>query len=371
MSARADSMIPHVWARSHHPQEEPVMIRIAIVGTGGMANSHARAFAGMRGCKLVAACDVIPERVQAFAERYGIPGVYTDFDQLLAEADSDAVSNVTPDAFHASLSLKAIAGGKHVLCEKPLATNYGDARRMAAAARRKGVINMVNLSYRNSAAVHRTHDLISSGQIGRVMHLEASYLQSWLSSQYWGDWREGPAWLWRLSTKHGSKGVLGDIGVHVLDFASYAAGDIKSVNCRLKTFSKARGNRLGEYVLDANDSAVITVELAGGAIGTVHTTRWATGQANSLLLRVYGDEGAIEVNLDRSYQELRICRGRDTAKQVWKTMKCHPAPTVYQRFIKSIRTGENDQPDFARGAAIQKVLDACFRSDAEGRTVRV
>jgi len=347
------------------------MIRIAIVGTGGMANSHARAYAEIKGCKVVAACDLIAERASAFAEKHGIPRAYADVDELLADGEFDAVSNVTSDAAHAPVSLKAIAKGKHVLCEKPLATNFADARKMAAAARRKRVINMVNLSYRNAAAIHRAHSLIQRGDIGRVMHVEASYLQSWLTSTHWGEWRKSPAWLWRLSTAHGSKGVLGDLGVHILDFASYAAGDIRSVNCRLKTFRKAKGNRLGEYRLDANDSVVMTVEFAGGAIGTIHTTRWATGHANSLLLRVYGDKGAVVVDLDKSYTELRVCRGKDVNKLQWSVIKCRPTPTIYRRFIKSVRTGVNDQPDFARGAAIQKALDACFQSDAEGRAVKV
>jgi predicted dehydrogenase len=347
------------------------MIRIAIVGTGGMANSHARAYAGIKGCKLVAACDVIPERAKAFAERHGIPKAYGDIEEMLADAEFDAVSNVTSDAAHAPVSLKVIAAGKHVLCEKPLATCHPDARKMASAAKRKGVINMVNFSYRNSAAIHCAHDMIQRGDIGRVIHVEASYLQSWLTSTHWGDWRTGPAWLWRLSTAHGSKGVLGDIGVHIVDFASYAAGDIKSVDCKLKTFPKAKGGRIGKYKLDANDSAVMTVELANGAIGTIHTTRWATGHKNSLLLRVYGDKGGIVVDLDKSYTELQVCRGKDMNVPHWKTIKCRPTPNIYQRFIKSIKTGKNDQPDFARGAAVQKVLDACFVSDAEGRAVKV
>jgi len=326
------------------------MIKLAIVGTGGMANAHAKAFQAIRGVRLVAACDIV---------------------QLLKKADVDAIANVTPDASHAPVSLAAIRYGKHVLCEKPLATCYSDAKKMAAAARRKGVINMVNLSYRNSAAIHRAARLVRQGAIGRVMHLEASYLQGWLVGKHWGDWHSSSNWLWRLSTAHGSKGVLGDLGVHILDFASYPAGDIVSVNCRLKTFHKAEGDRIGEYVLDANDSAVITVELEGGAIGTIHTTRWATGHQNSLLLRIYGDKGGIEIDLDKSYSELRICRGKDVDKAQWKTIKCAATPNIYQRFIKSIRTGRNDQPDFARGAAIQKVMDACFESDKLGTAVKV
>ncbi len=347
------------------------MVKLAVVGTGGMAHAHARSFQGIRGVKLVAACDVVPEKVAAFAEQFGIPQTFTDLKKMLAEADIDAVTNVTPDAAHATVALAVVKAGKHILSEKPLATCYADAKKMADAARRKGVINMVNLSYRNSSAIHRAAKLVRQGAIGRVMHLEASYLQGWLGSAYWNKWRTAPSMLWRLSTEHGSKGVLGDLGVHIVDFASYPAGDIASVDCRLKTFHKADGDRIGEYKLDANDSAVITVELEGGAIGTIHTTRWAVGQKNSLLLRLYGEKGGIIVDLDKSYGELQICSGKDADKAEWKTIKCAATPNIYQRFIKSIRTGKNDQPDFARGAAIQKVLDACFESDRKGEAVKV
>ncbi|MHC5034915.1 MAG: Gfo/Idh/MocA family protein, partial [Planctomycetota bacterium] len=221
------------------------MIRIGIVGTGSMANTHARELGKIKGCRLVAACDVIRERAEAFAKTYGIPEVYDDADEMLASAPLDAISNVTPDAFHAPISLAAIAKGKHVLCEKPLAVTFPDARKMAQAAKRKGVINMVNLSYRNSPAIHKARELVQNGDIGRVIHFEASYLQSWLSSKCWVDWRADATWLWRLSRKHGSMGVLGDIGVHVVDFASYGAGDIRQVRCRLKTFPKVKGNRVG------------------------------------------------------------------------------------------------------------------------------
>jgi predicted dehydrogenase len=347
------------------------MIRLAIIGTGGMANAHAKAFQGIKGCTLVAACDVYSDRVEPFARKYRIPEVYTDVDDLLESSEIDAVANVTPDAFHASISLKVIAKGKHILCEKPLATNYPDAKKMAEAARRKGVINMVNFSYRNSSAIQRAYQLIQSGEIGRIRHVEASYLQGWIASKSWGDWRKSPAMLWRLSKKHGSQGTLGDLGVHIIDFATFPAGDIKSLECRLKTFPKPGGGRIGEYVFDANDSAVIAVELKNGAIGTIHTTRWAVGHVNSIKLGIYGEVGGLEIDLDRSIDTLRICRGKDMRKSVWKTVKCGKTPTVFQRFIKSIRTGRNDQPDFARGAAVQRILDACFESDKEGRAVTV
>lgn len=348
------------------------MIKIAIVGTGGMAGGHAEWFQSkIKGCTVVACCDVVTDRAKAFAERFHIPAFYTDMDEMLAKEKLDAVTNVTPDRFHAPLTLKAVAKGLHVLCEKPLATCYADARKMAEAARKKGVINMVNLSYRNSSAIHRAAQLIQDGKLGRVIHFDASYLQSWLVSKAWGDWHTGDNWGWRLSTKHGSMGVLGDIGVHIVDFATYPAGEVRNVHCRLKTFDKAPGGKLGKYELDANDSAVITVELANGALGTIHTSRWATGHLNSLKLQIHGDKGALQIDLDESYEQIKLCLGKDVDPATWKTVKVPATPNNYQRFIKSIRTGKNDQPDFARGAEVQKILDACVTSAAKQQIVRL
>jgi predicted dehydrogenase len=114
--------------------------------------------------------------------------------------------------------------GKHVLCEKPLATRYPDALAMAEAAAEAGVVNMVNLSYRNVPALQAAARMVAEGAIGPVRHFEASYLQSWLTQPAWGDWKTESQWLWRLSTAHGSKGVLGDVGIHILDYATFIAG---------------------------------------------------------------------------------------------------------------------------------------------------
>jgi predicted dehydrogenase len=351
---------------------ESNMVKIAIVGTGGMANAHAQNFAQIPGCRISAVCDVDKSKAAEFADRHDLKvQAFGDVSELLAQTECDAVTNVTPDAHHAAVSLKAIKAGKHVLCEKPLATCYADAKKMADAAKRKGVINMINLSYRNSSAIHKAAGLVAEGKIGRVMHIDASYLQSWLTGNSWGDWRSSDNWLWRLSTGHGSGGVLGDLGVHILDFATYPVGKVSKVHCRLKNFKKAPGNRIGEYKLDANDSAVITIEFAGGAIGTVHTSRYATGYSNCLQLRIFGDEGAIRIDLDDAYDTLDICAGKDRHKVVWRKVKCGKTPSIYKRFVDSIKKGENDQPDFARGAVIQKILDSCLESDRVDSTIRV
>lgn len=347
------------------------MVNIAIVGTGGMAKNHAEMFAAAQGCQVVAVCDIDLAKAKTFADTHGINKVYTELEDLLADPDIEAVSNVTPDKFHKPVSLQIIAAGKHVLCEKPLAVNASDAQEMADAAKAAGVINMVNLSYRDAPAIQEAKKRIAAGEIGRVMHVDASYLQSWLVSNQWGVWHSEDTWLWRLSSEHGSKGVLGDVGIHILDFASYPVGDIEEVFCQLKCFDKAPGNQIGEYHLDANDSALIQARFANGAMASIHTTRWATGNINTLRLRIHGDKGAIDIDLDRSRNTLQMCRGNNLNDAQWETLDCPDTPNNYQRFIDSIVSGVNDQPDFAYGAKLQVVIDSCFESDAQRQPVSI
>ncbi len=344
-----------------------VMLRVAIVGTGSIANYHATQFSRIKGCQVVAACDVDEERVAAFCAKHSVPTFFTDVDLMLKKCEIDAVVVSTPDRFHAPASLKALKLKKHVLCEKPLAVNYAEASAMARAAKRAGVVNMVHFTYRNAPVIHKAHELIASGKLGHIVHVDASYLQSWLVSIEWGDWRKTPGLGWRLSTRHGSTGALGDLGVHLIDFASYAAGEIKAVNAHLKAFTKIKGKKHGEYTLDANDTALMQVEFKHGGLGMLHTTRWATGHLNTIQLLICGTKGAIRINLDRSKEKLEISTGEDLKPAKWKEITCPKTPTIQERFVKSIRTGKNDQPDFARGAEVQKVLDACFESHATGK----
>jgi predicted dehydrogenase len=290
---------------------------------------------------------------------------------MLAQSELDAVTIVTPDPFHHPLALKVIAAGKHVLCEKPLALDHADAEEMRNAAEKAEVINMVNFSYRNSSAIQKAKELVAQGELGTIRHVHAYYHQSWLAHDYWGDWRTSPSLLWRLSKSHGSAGVINDIGIHILDFASMPLGSLDSVHCRLKCFEKPEGKKVGEYELDANDTAIITAEFTNGALGTIHTTRWAYPHHNSLRLDLYGDKASIEIDLNASYTELKINRILGRTAMAWETLDCGKTPTNFERFIRSIQTGEQDQPDFARGAEIQSVLDACHLSSETDKTIRI
>lgn len=341
-------------------------VRLLILGTGGMAANHAENFGKIPGVQLVAGVDTRPDPLAAFCDRFAIQNRFANLNEALAWGEFDAVTNVTPDAAHHATTMPLLASGKHVLCEKPLATNAAHAAEMADAAARAGVISMVNLSYRNVPALQKAAELVAAGAIGTVRHFEASYLQSWLTQPAWGPWQEQPQWLWRLSTAHGSKGVLGDVGIHILDFATFAAGlDVADISCRLVTFDKAPDGRVGEYVLDANDSATMQLRLTNGALGTIAATRFATGHLNDLRLRLYGDAGGIEVSFERGISRLSACLPPALETADWSEIPCPPVPTVYDRFIAAIRGEGPAIPDFTRAARLQTLLDRAEDSAAQ------
>lgn len=353
------------------------MIKLAIVGTGGIAHWHAQSFQSIEGVQIVGACDIDKERVKAFTNKYNIENTYNSFDDLLKHCEFDAISNATPDPFHKEIALKAIKKNKHVFSEKPLAENYPDAKEMYEAIKDTNLINMVNFSYRNSSGYQELVKVVQSGEIGKVRHVEATYYQSWLTSKYWGDWKTQDKWLWRLSTAHGSMGTLGDLGVHIFDFVSFPVGKIKHINSRLKIF-KDKGKKIGEYVLDANDTFVSMIEFDNGAIGTVSSTRFATGFTNRLDLKIFGDLGAVRISFDDPITEgnqYEITKDTERVildksdKLIWNTINTKPTPNNFERFIQSIKSKKNDQPDFKRGAEIQKILDSCIKSSKENKWI--
>ena len=340
-------------------------MKLLILGTGGMAASHARAFVAMPGVEVVAAADVDAQRAAAFAKTHGIAKSFGSLEAALKAGGFDAVTNVTPDPIHHPTTLQCLAAGKHVFCEKPLAENKKLAQEMTDAARQAGLINMVNLSYRNVPALQMGRKLIAQGAVGEIRHVEASYRQSWLVANNWGHWNTDPKWLWRLSSKHGSRGALGDVGIHILDFATFATGlEPVSLQARLKTFDKIPGGKIGDYELDANDSAVMSLEFSNGALGVVHTSRFMTGYTNTLRLHVFGTKGAVEIDHNADYTRLRVCRGEDVHSQAWAGVECPPVKTNFQKFAEAVTSGKNGEPDFAHATKLQGYLDACFEGEA-------
>jgi predicted dehydrogenase len=343
-------------------------MRLLVLGSGSMASNQVTHFSAIEGVELVGAVDTDPARLNAFCDGHNIPKRFETLEAALKWGRFDAVTNVTPDAAHYPTTLAVLQKGKHIFCEKPLATDYPKAEEMTQAAEKAGVVNMVNLTYRNVAQLQKARQMVLEGAVGEVRHVEASYLQSWLVSHAWGDWRTEPRWLWRLSREHGSNGVLGDVGVHILDFVVYgAAVDIRSGFGRLQTFHKAEGDRIGDYPLDANDSFALSVEFTNGALGLIHASRFGTGYLNTLRLRIFGDRGAIELQHGVDGTTLRACVGEDIESPIWQDIAVEPVETNYQRFVEAVTDGRSQDPTFRHATYLQKIIDMAMVSDAERR----
>ncbi len=343
-------------------------MKIGIVGTGNISARHLNEFSKIENVNVEAVCDTNVENLNLFLKNNKEKKIrgYSSLENMLEnEKYFDGISNTTPDKFHKETSLQILDKGFNIFCEKPLAENYQDAKEMVDAAQKSKKINMVNFTYRESSAYQKLVEILKSGQLGTPRHVSACYYQSWLASDKWGKWREDDKWLWRLSTKHGSNGALGDTGVHIFDFAVNAVGDIKEIFADLKTYYD-KGDKIREYILDANDGFNSLVRFENGAIGTVTNTRYATGHANSVILEVFCTQGGLKVELDEErtkWSTLHICQNENINKMAWDIINCPKTPSNYQKFIESIKTNKNLQPDFSQGAKIQKIIDSCIKSN--------
>lgn len=344
--------------------------RLLLVGTGGIAGQHVTEFGRVEGCEIAACVDPLAGRAAAFANGNGIGRAFDSLDDAIAWGEFDAAINGTPDNAHKATTLQLIAAGKPVFCEKPLAPSYGDALEMTGAIEDAGLVNMVNFTYRNSPALQKARQMVLDGELGALRHVEAAYRQSWLIANTWGDWRTQHKWLWRLSSKHGSAGVIGDVGIHILDFTTFAAGDdIVRLAADLATFPKADGDAIGEYSFDANDSMAMMARFAGGAQATIVATRYATGHINDLSLTLHGLKGALKVETNGDSSSLKGCFGKDMDSAIWRDIASGPAKRNADRFIEALETGINGDPPFRRAAEMQRLIDGAFESSRTGQAV--
>ena len=198
----------------------PAVLTVAIIGTGFMGKMHAHAW---RSAHRFFSLDATPEiavvvgrdadRTAAAATEFGALASAIDWREVVTRPDIDVVDICTPGDTHAEIALAALAAGKHVLCEKPLANSVADADRMASAAgAAPDVIAMCGFSYRRTPALSLARELIAAGRLGEIRHVRAQYLQDWLSDP------EAP-FTWRLDRARAGSGTLGDIGAHSIDTA--------------------------------------------------------------------------------------------------------------------------------------------------------
>ncbi|AYG04016.1 gfo/Idh/MocA family oxidoreductase [Gryllotalpicola protaetiae] len=256
-------------------------IGVGIVGGGFMATVHSRAARAAR-ARLIGVVGSSPARGAAAAEELGIEQAYGSLDELLAAPGIDVVHVTTPNALHAPQALAVLAAGKHVVCEKPLATSIADAERLVQASGSQ--VATVPFVYRFHPLVREARARVATGETGRVLTVQGSYLQDWLLSA--GDDN------WRVDVSAGGRSrAFADIGSHLVDLIEFVTGDrVARVAASKRTFI---ADRAEHPRVETEDAVSVALETAGGAIGTLLVSQLAPGRKNRLHIEVGGAQESV------------------------------------------------------------------------------
>lgn len=245
--------------------------------------------------RLVALCGRDEAAVAEAARRYGFEGYYLDWRALVDDPRIALFDNCASADAHAEPTLAAIATGKHVLCEKPLALRAADALAMWRAAEAAGVKHMTGFNYRFVPAVRYIRQLVEEGALGTIYSFRARYLQEG------GDNPLRP-YTWRHDRARGGYGALGDIGVHIIDLARYLVGEIVAVSAMTRTVVPQRplAERPGAFgQVTVDDHLVASVRFASGALGSLEASKVATGRKNQNTLEINAANGSVAFDLER------------------------------------------------------------------------
>jgi predicted dehydrogenase len=329
----------------------------------------------------VALAGLEEERLAELGAAYDVPHLYRDYQDLLARDDLDAVSVCAPNALHAPMAIAALDGGRHVLCEKPLARTGAEAAAIVAAARRAGRVLHTAFNHRARGDVAVLKQYIDEGELGRVYHGKASWMR-----------RKGipTPGSWFTSRELAGGGPLIDLGVHVLDIALYLLGEPRVLAASAATYAelgpRGRGHReeapdkVAKFVVgsgyEVEDLATAFLRLEGGGTLALEASWAVYGSAgDDFGATLYGTEGGAELRVLNYGWEDTLSIYTDVAGVPAVVRPRGPRGeghlTVVRDFVAAIRGGDWAAHAGDEGLRRARIIDACYASAREGREVRV
>ncbi|MFC0189291.1 Gfo/Idh/MocA family protein [Fictibacillus aquaticus] len=263
-------------------------LKVGIIGCGSIANHrHLPEYAAHKDVEIVAVCDRVEERAQAAASQYG-GKVYSDYKELLADANVEAVSVCTPNYLHAPISVDALNAGKHVLCEKPMATSLEEAEQMISAAEKNGKKLMIGHNQRFVPSHEKAREIIANGELGKVYSFRTAFGHP--GPEGWSvDGKD--SWFFRKDEAF--IGAMGDLGVHKTDLIRYILGEeVTEVAAFVETSAKEFST--------VDDTAVLSLKTESGIIGTLAASWSYTAKEDNSTI-VYGEKGILRLEDDPQY----------------------------------------------------------------------
>lgn len=343
-------------------------VRVGVVGTSWWADEfHLTTLKSHPRAEIAAICGRNRGRAEEMAKKYNIPRIFTDYREMIEKGNLDALVVSTPDDLHYAMTMDALDAGLHVLCEKPMAPNAGQAKEMYERAEAVGVKHMVLFTYRWVPHHQYLKTLIDNGYLGRLFQCQLRFLGGYGRDGQYG---------WRFDRQR-ANGIWGDLGSHMTDFARWYVGDVARVSAHLATFVDRPGPA-GQPLDPANDSALVALEFVNGAQGMIQVSAVARlgGSGYEQHITLYGASGTLDAEYTFPNAVLRGVR-RDE-----KQFESLPVPDSFwgdvdkgnpwnvfdkqsvgdRQFIDAILKDQPISPNFYDGWKVQEVIDAAIES---------
>jgi len=344
-------------------------LKVGVVGAGTIARrGHVPSFAALADVELVAVCDARIERARALAEEFAIPKVFADYRKLVRE-EIDAVCVCTPNKFHAPVSIAALRAGKHVMCEKPLATTKNEVARMLDAAAKAGRLLMGAFSFRYRAEMQALSRFVGGGHVGKIYYAKACWLR-----------RRGlPGFgSWFTQKELAGGGVLLDVGVHVLDGVLFLMGMPKAVAVSGQTFLNFRNGKEFEGIwgypnvrgkTDVEDAVCTLIRLENGGIIVLEAS-WALNMTEPEILNimVMGEKGGATYNPLKGMMKVD---GQAVEVTFPNAGAIDPYHAEARDFVNSIKTGKAPLGRAEDALIVAEIMDAVYKSAAKGAEVKL
>ena len=375
-------------------------LNIGMIGYGFMGRAHSNAYCQVphffdtkHKPVLKAVCARDEAKAKAFAAQWGYESIETDWRKLVARKDIDAVDICVPNNLHAEIAIEAAKNGKMILCEKPLAMNAAEGKKMVEAVEKAKVANTVWYNYRRIPAVTLAKRLIDEGKLGKIFHYRAKFLQDWTIK---ADLPQGGQGLWRLDIAAAGAGVSGDLLAHCIDTAIWLNGRMDTVCCMTETFVKERMHNLTGKVekVGIDDACIFFGKFANGSLANFESTRYARGHKALYTFEINGDNMSLGWDL-HDLHRLQVFDYRDESKiRGWKSVHVtdnspdHPymdkwwvpglaigydASFTHQvaDFLAGLDAGKPTSPTFRDALETQLILDAILDSAKSKKWVEI
>jgi predicted dehydrogenase len=364
---------------------------IGLVGSGFMGRAHAFAFNAVSQVfdlplkpDLAVLADRTADIAVEAARQLGFARGVGDWRALVDDPLVDVVAITAPNALHKPIALAALAAGKNVYCEKPLATALSDARDMAEAAARSARVTLVGFNYLKNPIIGLARDIVQSGEIGEVVAFRGIHAE---------DYMMDPAAPHSFRTDPEGGGALMDIGSHIVSLARHLVGPIVEVSAATGTVHTSRPAEGGARPVEVDDQGHFIARFANGALGTIVASWLAPGRKMQLEFEITGRRGTISFSQERFNElQLYVAGTEPPARAGFRTILSGPALPPYERFcpapghqlgfndlktievahlVSAIAGRERPSPDFQEAYEIQRTVAAVIRSANERAWVSV